>query len=108
MVSKNKYLGCNINKIGKYRKIIGGKHMGGFPFFNNRFDGNGGCGFGGFDGFNGCGFGGFGGFDGFKGCGFGGFGGFDGFKGCGLGGRFDCNDGFKGRGRGCGRFGDRY
>lgn len=34
-------------------------------------------------------------FDGCGGCGFGGFGG------CGFGGRFDCDDGF--RGRGCGR-----
>ncbi len=52
--------------------------MGGFPFFRNRFDGCDGCGV---------------------------F--FGGFDGCGFGGRFDCDDGFRGRRCGRRRFCDR-
>lgn len=60
--------------------------MGGYPFFRNRFDGRGGCGWG---GYGGCG--------GFDGCGCGGR----------FGGRFGCDDGFRGRRCGRRRFCDR-
>ena|GEM_PF-1570672 len=71
--------------------------MGGYPFFKHRFDGRGGCGWGGYGDYGGCG-----GYGGYGGCGD-----YGGFGGCGFGGRFGCDDGFKGRRCGHRRFGGR-